>query len=161
MNQKHLLSLLQNGYTTVNVTFTGNDPSLEFPRPPLVRCKVYTYKARLEDKLEVGDHVVVDSPTTGLSIAVVTDVHKSPQIDLDAPFTYKWIVQKVDRTRYDEMQTREAEFLETMMEVERTHQRELLLNKFKEHLPEGSEARKLFETATQKIISLPTNGEKE
>jgi hypothetical protein len=41
-----------------------------------------------------------------------------------------------------------------MMEVERVHQRELLLSKFKDHLPEGSEARKLFESATQKVLEV-------
>lgn len=144
MNQKHLLALLQSGYTTIEVVFNDNG----------VKSKTYTYKARLEDNIQVGDRVVVDSPSKGMTVVEVTAVHKTAKIDLDAPFTYKWIVQKIDRTTYDETQVKEAEFLETMMEVERVHQRELLLSKFKDHLPEGSEARKMFESATQKVLEV-------
>lgn len=144
MNQKHLLALLQSGYTTIEVVFNDNG----------VKSKTYTYKARLEDNIQVGDRVVVDSPSKGMTVVEVTAVHKTAKIDLDAPFTYKWIVQKIDRAAYDETQAKEAEFLETMMEVERVHQRELLLGKFKDHLPEGSEARKMFESATQKVLEV-------
>ncbi len=152
MQQKHLLALLQTGYTTIEVVFTdGHLDSLGSGR---TRSKPYTYKARLEDDLKVDDVVVVDSPSKGLTTATVVDVHKAPKIDLDAPFTYKWIVQKVDRTRYDETLARESEFMDTMMEVERVHQRELLLGKFRDHMPEGSEARKMFDSATQKVIGV-------
>ena len=144
MNQKHLLALLQSGYTTIEVVFNDNG----------AKSKTYTYKARLEDNIQVGDRVVVDSPSKGMTVVEVTAVHKTAKIDLDAPFTYKWIVQKIDSTAYDETQAKEAEFLETMMEVERVHQRELLLSKFKDHLPEGSEARKMFESATQKVLEV-------
>ena len=152
MNQKHLLALLQSGYTTIEVVF--NDSMQDRLGSGRTNTKAYTYKARLDDDIEVGDHVVVDSPSKGLTVVEVTAVHKTAKIDLDAPFTYKWIVQKVDRTRYDETKAKEDEFLETMMEVERVHERELLLAKFKDHLPEGSEARKLFENATQKVLEV-------
>lgn len=146
MQHKHLLALLQSGYTTIEVMFPVTDSS-KLP-------KAYTYKARLEDNIQKGDHVVVDSPSKGLTVVEVVNVHKTPNIDLDAPFTYKWIVQKINRAAYDDTLAKEAEFLETMMEVERVHQRELLLSKFKDHLPEGSEARKMFEAATQKVIEV-------
>ena len=147
MNRKHLLSLLQSGYTTVEVVFHDSMRGAGSSKP-------YTYKARLDDNIVVGDHVVVDSPNTGLTVVKVTNVHKVAKIDLDAPFTYKWIVQKIDRTRYDEIKAEEVEFLDAMMEVERVHQRELSLNKFNAYLPEGSEARKLFESAAQKILKV-------
>lgn len=152
MNQKHLLALLQSGYTTIEVLF--NDSIRDNLGSGSTKSKPYTYKARLDDNIQVGDRVIVDSPSKGMTVVEVIAVHKTAKIDLDAPFTYKWIVQKVDRTRYDETVAKEEEFLETMMEVERVHQLEVLLGKFKDHLPEGSEARKLFESATQKVLEV-------
>lgn len=143
MNQKHLLSLLQNDFTTVDVVFESSMQD-SFGRA-VSQSKTYTYKANLKDDIQEGDKVVVDSPSKGLCVVTVVSVDKTPRIDVNAPFDYKWIIQKVDTSRYDEMLKKEGQFLEAMAEVERAHQRQLLLEKFQAHLPEGSEARLLFD----------------
>lgn len=149
MNQNHLLALLQTGYTTLNVEFPPDTAASLNSR--IGARRLYTYKVLTEDGVKVGDTVVVDTPRDGLKLGLVVEVHKSPQINVSATFNYKWIVQKVDTSRYDVAVQKEDEFLETMQEVERAHQRALLLEKFRNHLPEGSEARLLFDTATQKV----------
>lgn len=143
MNQRHLLSLLQNGFTTIHVVFESN--MHDGFGSVKSQSKTYTYKADLKDNIQVGDKVIVDSPTKGLHVVTVANVDKTPRIDVSAPFDYKWIVQKVDTTLYNERLKKEEEFLESMEEVERAHQRQMLLEKFRTHLPEGSEARLLFD----------------
>jgi hypothetical protein len=136
MKQRHLLALIQNGYTTVQVRF-DNTP------------KTYTYKAR--GHIEVGDCVIVDTPRNGLTLAHVVGVDKLPRIDIDADFTYKWIVQRVDRTEYDRTMEQEKAFMDTLQEIERVRQRDLLMQSFRDHLPEGSAARQLFDSAVSTI----------
>lgn len=165
MKHKHLLALLQEGYTTIEVTFKDTDrrevregrpwdedpyraQQHAQPRAP----KRYTYKAKLADKVEVGDSVVVDSTSNGMVVMDVVAVHATPKIDLDAPFTYKWIVQKVDAEGYKRTLEQEDKFHQVMLEIERVRQRELLMQQFTANLPEGSEARKLFDDATAKLL---------
>jgi hypothetical protein len=172
VKQKHLYSLLDSSYTTVLVVF-GAAVRLEAPGSPVqeepllagaaprrnseilrdrdYRDRTYIYKVPKDAGVKVDDAVVVDSPSNGLTIARVVEVHSAPQIDLDAPFEYKWIVQKIDRTDYDQRIAREREFADKMLEVERVKQRESVLQDMREHLPENSEARRLFDSATQLI----------
>lgn len=98
---------------------------------------------------------MVNSPSEGLTVAQVTRVDAKPRIELDAPFAYKWIVQKIDRSRYDNLLAQEAEFKEALVEVERIKQREAVMKSFQEVLPEGSEARKLFENTIEKAKVVP------
>ena len=162
INHNHILSLLQTGFTTIAVSFevgmnATDDPTLR-ARNRNTRVKEYTYKALESDNLKVGDLVVVDSPSEGFTIVEVTRVDAKPRIELDAPFAYKWIVQKIDRSRYDNLLAQEAEFKEALVEVERVKQRETVMKSFQEVLPEGSEARKLFETTIEAAKVLPHAG---
>lgn len=168
MKQRHLFSLLDDSYITIKVRFLKsqgpNEPEAPAPARPrlrqneeLVSEQLYTYKALKVTGVKVGDSVVVDSPSKGLCVVPVVEVHDTPQIDLDAPFEYKWIVQKVDRAEYDSLVDKERQFGQMMLEVERTRQREALLVDLRAHLPEGSQARKLFDNATQLItITAPS-----
>lgn len=151
MKHKHLLTLLQEGYTTIEVTFEAffRDDKGAIQ----AHGKTYTYKAKMTENIQKGDAVVVDSPSSGLCVVHVVNVHKVPKIDLDAPWTYKWIVQKVDRSKYDATLEQEAKFAEVMLEIERARQRELLMEQFTANLPEGSEARRLFDEATSKLLN--------
>ncbi len=162
INHNHILSLLQTGFTTIAVSFEVNmdsevDPVLR-ARNRNTRVKEYTYKALETDNIKVGDLVVVDSPSEGLTIVQVTRVDAKPRIELDAPFSYKWIVQKVDRTRYDDLLKQEEQFKDALVEVERTKQREQVMKDFKEVPPEGSEARKLFDATIDAAKVLPHAG---
>ena len=78
INHNHILSLLQTGFTTIAVSFEVNmdsevDPVLR-ARNRNTRVKEYTYKALETDNIKVGDLVVVDSPSEGLTIVQVTRV---------------------------------------------------------------------------------------
>lgn len=152
INHNHILSLLQTGFTTVQISFEDNEPS-PF-NDPRRKPKTYTYKALLDDKLVDGDSVIVDSPHNGLTIAHVVKVDAKPRIDLNAAFPYKWIDQKVDRARYDDLLRQEEEFKDALLEVERVRQTEEVLKGFKEHLPPDSEARKLFDATVERAKAL-------
>lgn len=89
--------------------------------------RVYTYKTDLE--LEVGEEVIVDAPSTGLTVVVVTEVHNLANIDSSASFAYKWVVAKVDvkshAERLERQQELEKEFAIIQAKVEK-------MNKIKE-----------------------------
>ena len=162
INHNHILSLLQTGFTTIAVTFdfeadASTDPVLR-ARNRNNRVQEYTYKALESDNIQVGDFVVVDSPSNGFTIVQVVRVDAKPRIELNAPFSYKWIVQKVDRTRYEELLKQEQQFNDALVEVERVKQREAVMESFQEVLPEGTEARKLFENTIEAAKVLPHVG---
>ncbi len=152
MKSRHLLALLQTGFTTIQVEFVEGEVKLNTEQRYIK--KQYTYKARLDDNLVVDDYAVVMSPTRGLALVQVKQVDKVPKIDVDAPWTYKWIVQKVDLASYNAILAQEQQFEEAMLEVERTQQREALLKQYTEGFPEGSQARQLFENATSTLIHI-------
>lgn len=95
MNLRQVVPLLQaKTMYTVNVSF---DSSGEYDPTQ----KLFTYKVPRSIDLREGDLVVV--PTTrGMKVATVYGVHSDPgpQINIDAPFRYRWIVQKVDDTQF-------------------------------------------------------------
>jgi len=189
MQNKHILTLLREDYTTVQVIMGQHSlrgfqadaiahanvkayrdyqvaavESLQDPAPwqrTVVNGqpdrpsrasphKLYTYKAKKSLGLQVGQTVMVERDDM-LAFATVVKVHDVPEIDLDAPFDYKWIVNKVDRAEYDRTLVEEANFMQLARAAEREHQRELLKGKFMEHLPADSIGRKLFDEAVAKL----------
>lgn len=136
----HLISLLQNDFTTVEVLFPNSNSS-------------YTYKVPLsmvQEGLKPLDMVVVPA-RSGFSVATVYTIHDSPQIDLDAPFEYRWIVQKVDTTAYDTRILREREFTESMKAIEKEKRKAEALEDFKKFLP--ADALPLLDGAVAKLNS--------
>jgi hypothetical protein len=165
VKHKHLYSLLDQSYTTIHVVFaTGSKMKHEPGASPIRRPfeeqtegeSGYVYKAPLTENVKVDDYVVVHTPQHGLAIAKVVKVDEVPDIDLDAPFDYKWIVQRIDRESYNERLEREKRFAASMLEVERQEQREKLVTSFKDSLPEGSAARALFDQ-TVASLAAPTS----
>lgn len=78
--------------------------------------KFYAYLTNRED-LEVGDSVVVNSPSSGMTIAKVVDVG----IDFELQprgYTYKFIVDKVNTGAYDELNDK-VEQAKALMRTER------------------------------------------
>lgn len=100
----------------------------------------------------------MDSPSKGLVVVEVVGTDKAPRIDLDADFTYKWIVQKVELKAYEEQLEREAKAMDALQEVERQRQRDILLQEFQLRLPEGTDARKLFDQTVQQLKGDESNG---
>lgn len=129
---------MQEGFTTIRVKFEGTQ-------------RLYTYKALLEDKVKEGDYVVVDTPSAGLQLCEVHHVDRVPNIDVDADFDYKWIVQKVDRSKYDERIEREEQFHLAMQEVEREKKRAELRQHFLADIGEDSVAKRILEGAIKSL----------
>lgn len=178
VKNKHLYSLLDQSYTTIAVVFLNQNPIAAAPPQPAKRapgdtridrnaapwgqaestaipehygaCQ-YTYKAPRIANISVDDYVVVHSKARGLVIARVVRVDDNPRIDVDASFDYKWIVQRVDREGYDQRVRAEQCFADAMLDIERVRQRELMLSGFRDTLPEGTEARALFDRTVQSL----------
>lgn len=169
MKTHHILSLLQQNYNTISVAFLadGKASSISAEKNGLswgavltqTGVKLYTYKIKDNQKVKPGDYVVVMAPSDIPKVVVVVDVHATPNIDLDADFSYKWVIQVVDCTAYDAQLKAEKDFKQTLTTIEREKQRESLLTDFTKHLPEGSAARLKFDTAVQQLISPETKVE--
>lgn len=107
VNFNHLVTLLQEHYTTVEVQFQETSKS-------------YTYKITkdMAADLLAGHKLVVDAPR-GLHVVTVIKVHDEPQIDPDQPYAFKWAVQRVDTAPYEEQVKREAEAVELLKKAKR------------------------------------------
>jgi len=137
MKTRHIISLLQDNYTTVKVEFNTN------------AALTYTYKVLKSDNYKVGDTAIVETAAVPpkLKIVHIIEVHDVPMIDTDANFDYKWLVQKIDRTQYDTIVENEGKFLLAMQEVERTKKKAEIKDHFIGLLGDDTEATKLLENA--------------
>ena len=124
MKTHNIAALLMESCKTVSVTFEVN----------LKNSTAYVYKTVLD--LEFGDSVVVNV-SGKLKIATVTEIHKVPRLDMDSQLEYKWIIQKVDTTKYDELLKLESEFQDTLMEIVQQDLREKAIDMLRVKL--GSE----------------------
>ncbi len=113
MSIRDKILLLTEGYTTIVVNFPGS-------------TNPYTYKAMIDEGIAASDSVVVNSPSKGLTVVTVTEVHVTPQIDINSNFVYQWIVQKVDTTKYKKRKELEDRLAESLLQTERQKQREAL-----------------------------------
>lgn len=143
MKHRNMITLLQSGYKTIDVVFAGTHKS-------------YVYKVSKDIEVKAGDVVVVPAAgqvyseqpvihTVPYNTALVKAVHEAPNIDLDAPYEYKWIVDVVRDADYLAQLDRETEMRKKLLEVERAAQRDELMNKIRNTYPEGSEARAMFD----------------
>lgn len=120
---RHMLAFLQDNYTTVSVKFL-NDIGI------ISGSKDYTYKVLLEDNIKEGDTCVVD--VSGVKkLVVVTAVHSTPKIDPSAQYDFKWIVQRIDTSRYDQQVAVEEKVRDMFFEIERENQRKKFVDEFK------------------------------
>lgn len=105
MNQ-YDMSLLQENLITIGAVF-DNDFTLDSlnnrqSNQSLDDDKgltVYTFKADASMNIAVGDWVLVDASGRPKVVRVV-EVHDYPQIDAEMPFTYRWVIQKIDFSGY-------------------------------------------------------------
>ncbi len=172
-NNKHLVSLLQTGYTTVQVAFATESAAdkahaperpWDQPRPTPVHqaaqaavekaVRLFRYKVR--GAIAEGDLVVVDTKG-GLRIATVVAVDAVPMIDCGQQFDYKWIVQRVDMTEYNQAVADERLFYEALQAIEVQKKRDDLLSAFTAQMPQGTNARALFDAAVARMSgNVPT-----
>lgn len=102
-NESVLISLLQNA-RTCSVVFPGSN-------------RKYTYKVPEGMELTVDDRCVVDSPSSGLTVVQVTEVHDESGIDVEAAFKYKWLVSKVDLEGYNALLAQEKTMEEDLKKL--------------------------------------------
>ena len=97
MKQNH--HLLQN-FITVEAVF-DDDIDLDEVRDGDYHPTgfAYTFKATKQMGLTVGDLALVQAQNR-LAIVAIKAVHEVPQINLDAHYEYKWVIQKVDFTDF-------------------------------------------------------------
>lgn len=137
MNPNHIVSLMQDHYTTIGVVFCDSD-----------RRKIYTYKALSVDEPKIGDFFIVNSSytTSGLAIVEVTRVDEEPDINTSSSYDYSWVIQKIDRTRYDAVFELERQFVKKLRSLQQKNVRQQAAQQLLGEFPEGSEARKEIES---------------
>ena len=99
-----LVNLLTPNMVTIEVQFKRDQGGLT--------AKEYKYKAPVSMGIKVGDEVIVDSPSSGFVVTVVTKVDEIADIDYQGQSTYKWVVQKVDPTDYQARREKELAAVE-------------------------------------------------
>lgn len=78
----------------------------------------YTYKTMLD--LVEGDKVLVDT-ASGMQIVTVREVLDISDVDLEANYEYKWVVQKVDFTEFEQYKQMEDDLLKYLRKKQRAH----------------------------------------
>lgn len=168
-NLNHLAALLQEGYTTIAVTYGSNlGPAEKAEIRQMVsdgapawqikeyrdRCtsgratqKPYTFKAHFE--CMIGDQILVHGSDGKIVIAECVEVHAEPQLNFESDIEYKWAIGRVDTSAYDAVVKREAEMINGLRHMERARQRQELLQQLEATLPADGEARKIFDAARQ------------
>lgn len=165
-NLNHLVSLLQEGYTTIGVVFAAgaalvpqmdNDFAPWDPQVPAAGSKydksssaqIYTYKCHFE--CIVGDLVIVPPSSAGKlpSIATVVRLDSEPELNFESGVEYKWAIGRVDTAAYDHTMERERDLIRMLRENQKKEQRAKLLASYQLSLPEDAESRKIFDQARQ------------
>lgn len=91
---------LQTNFYTIGVKFYSDNGYGNTNLGP----KTYSYKVPNEITLNLDDHVVVrvEGKDPQLKVVKVVEVSQGDATDANAPFKYKWIVQKVELAAYEE-----------------------------------------------------------
>lgn len=160
-NLNHLVSLLQEGYTTIGVIFAADHPSYHpskgddlppwngQPQAQRAMPQVYTYKCHFE--CVQGDLVILPPSSEGKlpSIGTVVRVDDEPELNFEAGIEYKWAIARVDTGAYDNVLAREKDLVKMLRDSEKRVQREKLLQSYQLSLPDDPESRKIFDQARQ------------
>lgn len=143
MKANHLISLLQSGFTTIKVTFNSSGSGQQ-----------YTYKAKLEDNIQVGDYVVVARDDLTLTVGYVAGVDDFADIDTSVDFNYKWIVQKVDIAGYRQQLEVEQRFKKHLQTLQRQQVRTNSLAAFANQFAEGSAEREELDALINGTVTI-------
>lgn len=136
MQIEKLVCSVQQGYTTIQVTF---------PNSP----RLYTYKAPLNFNLRVGDIVVVPA-SEEFKLVEVIKVHKNPKLLSNEGVVLRWVVQKVDFTNYQNLVESENQLREQLEDVMVKDMQAKALQAFTSSL--SSEALEDFKKLTDKLM---------
>jgi len=127
-----LVTLLTEGFALLSVKFEKSEKS-------------YHYKAPLAWNIQEGDTVVVESPYSGYTCVKVTGVDNEPIIDVNAGYSYKWVVQKVDPSQYLAHGEKEKLFYKHLNRLRNKALAENELNRMREMVAGTSAAKELDE----------------
>jgi hypothetical protein len=88
---------LQNNFYTIGVKFPGDYEET-------YHGKMYTYKVPNDIEFEIGDYAVVrvEGKNPEIKIVKVFEIALGDTTDPNAPFKYKWVIQKVELDKYME-----------------------------------------------------------
>lgn len=109
------ISLIQEGFTTVQVVFNKNSSS------------EYTYKVPLSWGVVVDDYLIVPAKDS-FALVLVNKVDEVPQIPNNSNFHLRWAVQKVDFSLYNELKAKEAELVNILKMAEAQAKRNKMLD---------------------------------
>lgn len=131
MNFNHLITLLQKGYTTVQVSFNEGKH--------VDGDQQYIYK--ISEKLvpAVDDRVVVPVASGGFKVATIRVVDPEPQIDIKAPYALKWVASKVDMGPYNEQIAKEEQAVQMLQQGERKKAQEEAMEALLASVPNRAE----------------------
>ena len=121
---ENLIAALQNAKTAA-VVFPGSS-------------KECTYKIPADWEVAAGDILVVDSPSNGLVLVTVVQVHAEADIDSTASFVYKWAVSKVDTQAYKGRVALEKQYAKQLKELQKRASQAKLLKSLIEELGEDA-----------------------
>lgn len=121
---ENVIAALQNA-KTVACVFPGS-------------AKEYTYKIPADWEVVTGNILVVDSPSNGLVLVTVVQVHENADIDPTASFVYKWAVSKVDTQAYKERVALEKQYAKQLKELQKRASQAKLLKSLIEELGEDA-----------------------
>ena len=131
MKQRHIINAVDDEYVTCKCVFVDG-VDVDAPLKTTINwgsCKKYTFKAHKSLELKDGDRAIV-AASGALTVVTVIQVDEEPDIDWDAEFDYKWIVQKIDFTLYQALLERDANFRKKLEKVEVANKREQVLAAF-------------------------------
>jgi hypothetical protein len=122
MNANYLISILQDSYTTISVKFENNN------------CSIYTYKCPLSEDVRVGDFVIVPPSCVKnyYNTGQIVEVHEAPRIHQG--IEYKWIVQRIDDSRYKQLLEVEDDAKKLLETIEEENNKKMALKEFEESL---------------------------
>ena len=131
-----LTALTADKFKTVSVVFNSTKYAVGHERE-------YTYKVGKDVEVAEGDFAIVVSPSDGLTVVKIVEVHETAQIDPDATFIYKWLVTTFSVVDYEALIESESKLLKDIKADMQTKRNETSLD----------EAKALLTDSGKKILS--------
>lgn len=130
---KKAVHLLQNGLTTVKAVFPNHLTLNQMLDGEKVFSSgyAYTFKADKDLDLKAGDFVLAHA-NDEVKIVQISEVHDEAQIDADAAFEYKWIIQKIDLAGYRKRLDEERAIGEMLARLQQFETKKRLLERIRE-----------------------------
>lgn len=129
-SNSHKEELLLNDYYTVGVRFASPDLSRDRPG------QSYTYKVDKRMSIEVEDFVVV-FVRDEYKVVYVHRVDEIPRLDFDAPYSYNYVVQRVNLELFNELKERSKKLSLLLADLDRRQLKKNLTQEFSEVLTDS------------------------